>query len=201
MIFHDHNPLWKDDLRNSQSFTLHRSLLWCSISLPGAIPPHQNMFADSEWHTTVVQAERSTMNIKSRSAFTLVELLVVIAIIGILVALLLPAVQAAREVARRVQCVNNLHQFGIALHNYHNVQGQFPPGTVSNPGLFGPPEWSYFILKVLPYLEEQTLDSVFAGALTSSTNLPSSWDNGSAAQWEAVTRITVTDLLEGNVAG
>jgi len=111
------------------------------------------------------------MNIKSRSAFTLVELLVVIAIIGILVALLLPAVQAAREAARRVQCVNNLHQFGIALHNYHNVHGQFPLGTVFNPGLFGPPQWPYFILKLLPYLEEHTLDGVFAGALTSGTNL------------------------------
>ncbi len=65
-----------------------------------------------------------------RAGFTLIELLVVIAIIATLIALLLPAVQAAREAARRSQCRNNLKQFGIAMHNYHDVCRMFPPARL-----------------------------------------------------------------------
>src|SRR5262245_12180464 len=65
-----------------------------------------------------------------RRAFTLIELLVVIAIIAVLIALLLPAVQAAREAARRASCVNNMKQIGLALHNYHQTNDCFPPGTL-----------------------------------------------------------------------
>lgn len=93
---------------------------------------------------------------QSRSAFTLIELLVVIAIIAILIALLLPAVQQAREAARRTQCRNNLKQIGIALHNYHDVFGQFPLSFVTDgDGTTNPTgggEWSVQA-RLLPHLE------------------------------------------------
>lgn len=92
-----------------------------------------------------------------KNAFTLVELLVVIAIIGILIGLLLPAVQAAREAGRRTECVNNLKQIGLALHNYHDVNKTFPFGKgPSYPGAAGYARWSTQAL-ILPYLEQVPL--------------------------------------------
>ena len=93
-----------------------------------------------------------------RKGFTLIELLVVIAIIAILIALLLPAVQQAREAARRTECRNNLHQIGIALHNYHDVHRTFPPGFIqrdlSNASIHLGFAWGTMIL---PYLEQLNL--------------------------------------------
>lgn len=91
---------------------------------------------------------------RNSTGFTLVELLVVIAIIGILIALLLPAVQAARESARRSQCTNNLKQICLALHNYHDVNNNFPMGWVSRNNVQAEWGWPAFIL---PYIEQSNL--------------------------------------------
>jgi prepilin-type N-terminal cleavage/methylation domain-containing protein/prepilin-type processing-associated H-X9-DG protein len=98
------------------------------------------------------------MSVRFRRGFTLVELLVVIAIIGVLVALLLPAIQAAREAARGSQCKNNLKQLGIALHNYHDCVGRLPPGWLANKPE-GVPGWGWSSF-LLPYLEQRNLDDM-----------------------------------------
>ncbi|WP_165251001.1 DUF1559 domain-containing protein [Paludisphaera soli] len=128
------------------------------------------------------------MPLRKRSGFTLIELLVVIAIIAVLIALLLPAVQSAREAARRSQCVNNLKQIGLGLHNYHQAVGVFPPGQlaaaadVPYTGYAGWTEWSAQAM-ILPYLEQTPLYNAinfsFAGGYGVAQNI-----NGTA--WTTV---------------
>ncbi|MCA9236954.1 MAG: DUF1559 domain-containing protein [Planctomycetales bacterium] len=89
--------------------------------------------------------------------FTLVELLVVVAIIGVLVALLLPAVQAAREAARRTQCTNNLHQIAVAVLNYEQIHGRLPPGSTSESTGINGPYYSTWTVDLLPGLEQPGL--------------------------------------------
>ncbi|MCA9118801.1 MAG: DUF1559 domain-containing protein [Planctomycetaceae bacterium] len=145
------------------------------------------------------------------SGFTLVELLVVIAIIGILVALLLPAVQAAREAARRMQCSNNLKQLGIAAHNIHDTYKRLPPlcapsatTRLTVDGPFKGPYGRTVFHWLLPYIEEQTIydqldpNQTYAGieynrvintflcpSEVSTTNGRSSTTNGGANNWGA----------------
>jgi prepilin-type N-terminal cleavage/methylation domain-containing protein/prepilin-type processing-associated H-X9-DG protein len=113
-----------------------------------------------------------------RSGFTLIELLVVIAIIAVLIGLLLPAVQAAREAARRAQCVNNLKQLGLATHNYVNNIGAFPWGE----GPVGDNDWSAVAL-CLQFLEQgnvfNSINFVFGGSNTGGPRLPFPWSGGS----------------------
>jgi prepilin-type N-terminal cleavage/methylation domain-containing protein len=114
---------------------------------------------------------------KSRRGFTLVELLVVIAIIGILVALLLPAVQAAREAARRMSCGNNLKQLGLGLHNYHDTYKIFPPALLNSGRKDAPFGGTQQTLNttgwalMLPFIEQAPLhDNYNFNACSSSDN-------------------------------
>ena len=105
---------------------------------------------------------RMTLRVDRRRGFTLVELLVVIAIIGILVALLLPAVQAAREAARRIQCTNNLKQYGIGIHNYHDTHLVIPPAGMWSPHLSTDPDQAArprigWQVRVLPFMEQEVM--------------------------------------------
>jgi prepilin-type N-terminal cleavage/methylation domain-containing protein/prepilin-type processing-associated H-X9-DG protein len=118
------------------------------------------------------------MKRRASRAFTLIELLVVIAIIAVLIALLLPAVQSAREAARRAQCVNNLKQMGLAIHNYHSSTNALPPlwGSFANPNYGQPLDqggWPLnWAVAILPYIEQMNLYNSANNACNGGA-----WDN------------------------
>jgi len=121
---------------------------------------------------------------RKRSAFTLVELLVVIAIIGVLVALLLPAIQSAREASRRASCQNNLKQIGVALHNYHDSFQKFPYGW-DNRGV----GWT---LHLLPFVE---LNSIYS-TIHFQESGPGNWDSGNGVFY-ACSSVRFPDVSDG----
>jgi prepilin-type N-terminal cleavage/methylation domain-containing protein/prepilin-type processing-associated H-X9-DG protein len=133
-----------------------------------------------------------TRRAKCSAAFTLVELLVVIAIIGVLIALLLPAVQAAREAARRMTCTNKLKQFGIGMHNYHDSHGTFPSGIAVDGGSKCPNQSggmagarATWAVQILPYIEQTPLWDKFVQTETftmSYDNVGSSTNHALATQ-------------------
>jgi prepilin-type N-terminal cleavage/methylation domain-containing protein/prepilin-type processing-associated H-X9-DG protein len=125
---------------------------------------------------------------RSRQAgFTLVELLVVIAIIGVLVALLLPAIQAAREAARRAQCQNNLKQIGLALQNYHSARNEFPEGAMleAYPYSGSNPVFGGWTQEILPYAENAATKSLYNPNATTPPT-PVTLSNASDARYPQV---------------
>jgi len=129
------------------------------------------------------------LGLRGRRAFTLIELLVVIAIIAVLIALLLPAVQAAREAARRSQCVNNLKQLGLALHNYHSTNNVFPSGgSVTSNGVGSTSAWGAWSCQsmLLAYMEQTPIYN--------SINF--AWETRSAGFGEQINQTAMTMRIE-----
>lgn len=120
-----------------------------------------------------------------RLGFTLVELLVVIAIIGILIALLLPAVQAAREAARRSQCTNNMKQVGLAMHNYHDGLRSLPVGAYSCC-------WGTWMVAILPYIEQQALHSLWYPGGKCNVGIPPSGSYSGSLNRQVTTKRIAT---------
>lgn len=143
------------------------------------------------------QAFSNRPGVRRRSGFTLIELLVVIAIIGVLIALLLPAVQAAREAARRSQCTNNLKQLGLALHNYESSNGAFPPAGQSSNYNVSPPQNQYVdgaysvFPRILSYLE--------GGSTFNAFNFSLDYNDSTGANVTAASQVVSVFLCPSSV--
>jgi len=133
-----------------------------------------------------------------RRGFTLIELLVVIAIIAVLIGLLLPAVQAAREAARRAQCVNNLKQIALAMHNYHDINLTFAPGSMINdiklPGGWGGAWWSWSV-KILPQVEQGPLFNSINFSDNGLVGTGGNWGQNMSPAHTTVNRTIITSYL------
>jgi prepilin-type processing-associated H-X9-DG protein/prepilin-type N-terminal cleavage/methylation domain-containing protein len=146
-----------------------------------------------------------------RPAFTLIEMLVVIGIIGILVGMLMPAIQSARESARRTQCVNNIKQIGVALAGFEATAGRYPAGVASpvwgsyniatgaidERASWGFFKWTYFLHLILPRLQEQTYYDALRGPLFRVPNVSSliTNDDNLRSYWASVDRVPLPSLL------
>ncbi|QDT57429.1 Type II secretion system protein G precursor [Caulifigura coniformis] len=141
-----------------------------------------------------------------RFGFTLIELLVVIAIIAILIALLLPAVQQAREAARRTQCKNNLKQFGLAFHNYHDVYNSLPNGSHPTPEYFGGGYHMGWAAKLMPYIDQAPRYNAMQAFNPNPITSLGPWrydtapHNGRSEIWGPVPGFTCPSSSQGNTA-
>lgn len=142
----------------------------------------------NEMNSRVANAAASSTVARHRLGFTLVELLVVIAIIGVLVALLLPAIQAAREAARRTECTNKLKQMALAMHNYHSAQNTFPPGAVKDAAATGGRYFQGWTWAIMPYAEDTQLKNLY----TPDPDVPVSLSDARNPQFASVKQFRET---------